>query len=77
MDPYEEIAAEMMTREGPTIELEVLRERDEPGRSFSVEAMDTLTRSAVAWIGTRIIRRWDSTEEPPSVCRVTITVDVG
>jgi hypothetical protein len=29
------------------------------------------------WVGTRIIRRWERTHEPPTRLRVKITVDVA
>lgn len=75
-DPAE-LLAELRTLDGATIELVIKRQRDQAGRSFSAAAMDVLTQAATAWIGTRIINRWDRTSEPPTICRVEITVDVS
>lgn len=69
--------AAMMDIDGPTITLEVMRETIQPGRSFSPEAMDALTFRMIAWVGTRLMRQWDATGVPPTVVRVTVTVDVG
>lgn len=66
-----------MEMDGPTLTLEVVRETITPGASFSSEAMDALVTSTALWVGTRIMRRWNETNVPPTVVRVTVTVDVG
>ena len=54
---------------------------------FSNTPLDTILRSmgvstcvvagVTTWVGTRIMRRWEATNEPPTVCRVTVTVHVS
>ena len=63
--------------DGPTLEIEVVRETIQEGRSFSSDAMDGAIESASAWIGSRVMRRWNETGEPPTALRITITVDVS
>jgi hypothetical protein len=69
--------ARMAQLDGPTLELVVERGHIEAGRTFSAEAMDTLNDDMATWVGTRITRRWERTQEPPTRLRVTITVDVA
>jgi hypothetical protein len=72
-----ELWASMMAEPGDTAEFEVTREVHSPGRSFSADAMAKLDASMLAWVGSRIMRRWETTTEPPTVVRVTITVAVA
>lgn len=67
---------EMIDMDGTTIELQVERETIEPGRSFSVEAMEELGVAMKMWVATRIARRWDATDVPPTAVKVTLTVEV-
>lgn len=69
--------AMMMEMEGEEIILEVGRDTIQEGRSFSEEAMEELNDQILAWIGSRVMRRWDATSEPPSVLRVEMKVTVG
>jgi hypothetical protein len=39
--------------------------------------MEDLNESLMAWVGTRVMRRWEATHEPPSALRVTVTVEVS
>lgn len=66
----------MSTMDGETIVFTVEREMIEPGRTFSADAMDALVQLTTAWIGTRVMRRWAATSEPPSAVTVTVTVEV-
>lgn len=76
MVPGEELWRDMMAMDGDTLELEVVRAYMDAGRTFSPEAMNGLELRLWAWVGTRIARRWDQTDEPPTVVRVTVTVAV-
>ena len=67
---------EMLTWDGQEAEFEIHRETIQEGRTFSAEAMAGLDAQLMAWVGTRIMRRWDTTNEPPTVVRVSIVVDV-
>lgn len=67
----------MMEHEGDDFEFVVERLREEPGKSFSGDAMAALVNEVSAFLGTRIMRRWEATNEPPSFVRVTMHVDVG
>lgn len=65
----------LLDTDGDELEVVVVaRERD--GTIFSEEAMDDLGSSMMAWVGTRVMRRWLSTMEPPSVMFVTLKVEV-
>lgn len=63
--------------DGTGLDMEVTRTRDDPGVSFSSEAMNQLDLQMMTWVGTRIMRRWMATNEPPTVVRVSIEVEVG
>jgi hypothetical protein len=67
----------MLVMDGDSLELLTTRDRLEPGRTFSEAAMSNLQSQLMTWIGTRVMRRWEATDEPPSFLRVTIQVDVG
>jgi hypothetical protein len=67
----------MMALPGPAIDVEVVRVTIEEGRTFSADAMEDLNESLMAWVGTRVMRRWEATHEPPSALRVTVTVEVS
>lgn len=49
----------------------------EPGQSFSAEAMDEFGSQIMLFIGGRIMARWKQTDEPPTITKVTVKVDVG
>lgn len=66
----------MMAKDGPTVTIEVQREIVEEGRSFSAEALDHAAWTAKQWIGSRVMRRWNETGEPPTACKITVTVEV-
>jgi hypothetical protein len=63
-------------RDGDTDTLEVVVQREhlEPGRSFSVDAMRAIANQLTMFVGARILRRWNDTEEPPTVVNITVTV---
>jgi len=67
----------MLVEAGETHLFEIERERLQAGKSFSGDSLDVLVASVTAWIGTRIMRRWNATNEPPTHLRVEVTVSVG
>ena len=73
----EALWAEMMTWDTDEVELRVDRERRQPGRSFSEAAMEQLHDEMLVFVGTRVMRRWDSTAEPPTLLRVELRVTVA
>ena len=77
MPSREELYDAFLEMDGSYIELVVERTRDQHGRSFSVEAMEGLNDQVITWIGTRIMRRWNATNEPPTLLRVELRVTVG
>lgn len=68
--------ADMIHMSGAAIEFRIERVRLDPGRSFSEEAMSNLVEDFAAWVGTRVMRRWDATGEPPTTLVVTLGVEV-
>lgn len=66
--------AEMLSWDGTEASFEIKRTRVQEGATFSADAMDELNAQLVAFVGTRLMRRWKATNEPPSVLRVDITV---
>lgn len=64
----------MSEMEGDEIELLVERAREQRGRSFSEDALEKLHDELIVFIGTRIMRRWDTTSEPPTLLRVELKV---
>lgn len=79
MNEHERAAmlAEMLTSDSDTMVFTVGRSEIEPGVSFSEPAMDALMENVSLWIGSRIIRRWEQTNEPPSIVTVNLVVTVG
>jgi|tagenome__1003787_1003787.scaffolds.fasta_scaffold20502840_3 hypothetical protein len=67
----------LMAQEGQTLELTLGRAQLQTGRTFSEAALDEANHELATWLGTRIIRRWNATREPPSYAKVTLTVEVG
>lgn len=65
---------EMMTWDGEEAEFTIERTRIDPGLTFSQEAMEHLHDQVLVFIGTRIMRRWDTTQEPPTALTVSIKV---
>jgi hypothetical protein len=68
---------DMIGMEGDTIDLHVERETIEPGRSFSREAMEELGVQMSMWVATRVARRWDATDVPPTALKVTLIVEMS
>lgn len=66
----------MVHMTGDTVELVVERTVDEAGRTFSADAMDELARLMIAWVVTRVARRWDDYGEPPQRVSVIVSVDL-
>lgn len=77
MNEQSERFRRMMAMEGATLELEVGRASVEPSVTFSQQALDELSLEMATWVGTRLIRRFDATQEPPTLLRVRLTVEVG
>lgn len=50
--------------------------RIQPGRTLSREAMDETFRLMAAWVEARMMERWETTGEPPTVVDVAVTVKV-
>lgn len=49
----------------------------QPGRSFSEEAIGELMEVVMIFIGTRVMQRWERTNEPPTFMRVSVKVEVA
>lgn len=47
----------------------------QPGRTVSRLALDTTVHQISAWIEARIIERWERTKEPPTIIKISVTVD--
>jgi hypothetical protein len=69
--------ATMMSQDGTTHVFTIERDTIELGRSFSEPAVTSLLQMVNAWIGTRVMRRWDATDVPPTVLTVTVEVVVA
>jgi hypothetical protein len=67
----------MLDMDGAAIDLSIEREVLQAHRTFSEVAMDQLVQQMATWVGTRVMRRWASTQEPPSALRVSLHVEVG
>lgn len=65
---------EMMTWDTEEAEFVIEQTRIDPGTTFSVEAMERLHDQLMVFVGTRVMRRWDQTHEPPTALTVTIKV---
>lgn len=66
----------MMEMDGTDLEMVIERETVERGASFSAVSMEALYDELICFVGTRIMRRWDQTSEPPTALRVEISVHV-
>lgn len=64
----------MLDMDGAALELVVERVQVGHGVTFSAEAMEQLHDQMLVWVGTRVMRRWNTTHEPPSRLTVEITV---
>jgi hypothetical protein len=60
---------------GDTIELQMAMTNVQEGRSFSAGAMTVLQTEMVQFVAGRVMHRWDATKEPPTMVRVTVTVE--
>jgi hypothetical protein len=69
--------ARMMRNANQTAEFVVGRVSVQEGRTFSEEAMEQLNHELVTWVATRLMRRWEATQEPPTYLKVVVTVEVG
>lgn len=67
-----EAYAAMMVIDGADLEIVMERKTVDPGVSFSAEAMDDLGTQLMVWVGTRVMRRWQATGEPPTALVVRI-----
>ena len=73
----EELLREMRAVVGNSLEFVVRRDRVEPGRSFSADAMADLTRDIGLWIGSRVMLAWEERNEPPTLLRVRVEVEAS
>ena len=60
-----------------SVRIEVRRERIQEGRSFSEEAMHEAHVSIALFITARLLKRWETTKEPPSVMGIDIDLHFG
>lgn len=79
MTPIERQTLFDMLRALPSDEFDfvIQRERVEPGKTFSEGAMNDLLDSIRLFVGARVMRRWDDTNEPPTALKVEVKVSVG
>lgn len=75
--PLPNMYTTMLKSPGDKLELTVERSTLQVGRSFSEEALDHLFAQMETWVGTRIVRRWDRTGEPPTIMTVKLEVIVS
>lgn len=68
---------EMMAWDGEEAVFEVAREPTADGVSFSAEALDALNDQMMSFAGSRLMRRWNQTNEPPTLFRVEMRVTVA
>lgn len=61
---------------GNAMAFEITRQRVETGLTFSSEAFDDYLESIVTFIGTRVMRYWEETGEPPRVMRTMVNVAI-
>jgi len=57
-----------------TLELVIERAQVVEGVTFSAAAMEQLHDQLLVYVGTRLMRRWEATDEPPTRLFVSITV---
>ncbi len=67
----------MLAGDADTTEFEVFRQVIQEGRSFSPEAMENLFDCMRTFVGARMMARWQKTKEPPTVMKVTVTVEAS
>lgn len=61
--------------DGDSYTFDVVRGEIEKGRTFSPEAIAELAENMTAYIMSRVIRRWDATNEPPTALSVNLSVE--
>lgn len=62
--------------ETETFHFHIERKVIQEGKTFSKDAMHETFRLMAAWVEARILTRWETTGEPPSVCDIDVTVKV-
>jgi predicted ATP-dependent serine protease len=67
----------MLARSEDTLDLELRRSEIQSERTFSEAAVDEVIQDMATWLGTRLVRRWESTGEPPTFAHIILTVEVG
>jgi hypothetical protein len=67
----------MMAIEGDEFDFEYSRGKIETGKTFSEAAMQNLRDQMITYVGTRVMRRWEKTGEPPTALRVEMRVLVS
>ena len=77
MSDHEDLWEQMMGWEGDEATLITERVRVDPGVSFSPEAMENLTNQMALFVGTRVLLRWNKTNEPPTRLVVHLRVEVA
>ena len=62
---------------GDHMTFRVQRGEVQQGRTFSAEALDEMHEQIGMFIGARILNRWQTTTEPPTIVTVKVDVIVG
>jgi hypothetical protein len=62
------------SRASLAVERSEQRQREEPGRTISSEALVSLRDQIGLWVGTRIHRRWAESGQPPQEVEVEVNV---
>ena len=55
---------------------DVQRERIQKGKTFSREVMNVVESRMMSWVEARVMARWVQTQEPPTVMRISLRVEV-
>lgn len=71
----EELFDAFLTYDGNDYEFHVVRGTVEEGKTFSPEAIQHLANNMSAYVMSRVARRWDETNEPPTALSVKINVE--
>lgn len=62
---------------GEPVTFRVERGEVEEGQTFSPDAMKAVTGAMVEFVLTQVAKRWDQTNEPPTLLTVQLTCEVS
>ena len=72
----EDVFEAFRSQDSDQVTLVIERGFIEPGKSFSVEAIEVVRNQLILFIGARLMAAWDKRGVPPTRCKINMEMEI-